>query len=126
MHATKRACTVVYPKLKCIPNNKDCIIIVPDTYQACGGVVQNASGSIVAPDFDGDGLYDLNVDCLWTIAAPENYVIRYMIHFVKIEDSVSCHLDVLMVSCFLFFFSFFFFFFPKKMSMMLKKSGLEV
>ena len=58
------------------------------------------TGSVTAPDFDGDGLYEINVDCIWTIHAPEDYVIRYVIQFFEIEEAAgsSCSLDTLMVS----------------------------
>ena len=74
-----------------------------DNFQVCGKVVHNATGSITAPDVDGDGLYDTNRDCLWTVQAPENYVIRYVIQFFDIEDTYeyNCVLDALMVIGFL-------------------------
>ena len=58
------------------------------------------AGSVTAPDFDDDGLYQINVDCLWTIQAPEGYVIRYVIEFFEIEEAAGsiCTLDALIVS----------------------------
>ena len=72
-----------------------------DVYRQCGEVFQSSTGSVTAPDFDGDGLYDTNVDCLWTVQAPENYVIRYEIQFYEIEEtSLHCVSDALMVIVF--------------------------
>ena len=61
-------------------------------------MLESASGSVTPPDLDGDGSYDINVDCLWTVQAPEDYVIRYVIQFFEIEYHAGCGSDILMVS----------------------------
>ena len=53
---------------------------------------------ISAPDQNGDGFYDINVDCLWIVTAEEGYVIRYGFVLHYIEYSVGCRKDVLRVN----------------------------
>ena len=72
-------------------------LILSETYKICEEVLRSRTGVIVSPDYDQDGLYDFNVDCLWIVEAPENHVIRFHIHYVKIEPTPRCGKDVLMV-----------------------------
>ena len=72
-------------------------MVLSGTYHICEDVFQSRTGFIVAPDFDNDGLYDLNVDCLWTVEAPGDHVIQFRLHFVYMESSVHCQKDLLQV-----------------------------
>lgn len=55
-------------------------------------------GTIHPPNMVGYSTYDANVDCLWTIVATENEVIRHRIDYYDIEDSEDCRKDALWVS----------------------------
>ena len=60
-------------------------------------MIKSKSGFITSPDYDNDGLYDKNVDCLWTIQVEEGHFIRYMFQYIYIEDSDGCTKDTLWV-----------------------------
>ena len=72
-------------------------LLLTETHQKCQDVLQSTTGEIVAPDYDKDGLYDLNIDCLWTVEAPEDYLIQFHIHSVDIESTIGCIKDFLKV-----------------------------
>ena len=63
----------------------------------CGGVLYTPTGTIRPPHIVGYSLYDMNVDCLWTIVATQNEVIRFKIDNYHIEDSSDCRNDALLV-----------------------------
>ena len=46
-----------------------------------------------SPDSDGDGLYDNNVNCSWTIVAPDDMIIEVQIDVKDIECEFD-HLEV--------------------------------
>ena len=75
-----------------------CILFFSENIQPCGGELHGSDGVIVPPDSNDDGLYDLNVDCLWTIVVSENGIIRHKIDEYSIEDSNECRKDALRVS----------------------------
>ena len=52
---------------------------------------------ITSPDNDNDGLYDFNIDLLWTTEAPEGEIIRYRVLFAQIRFSDRCQPDGLEV-----------------------------
>ena len=68
------------------------------TEEECRFTLTAESGDIFPPDKDGDGLYDNNVECLWTIVATEDKYIDLQIMFTDIQLTDDCHLDVLVVS----------------------------
>ena len=72
-------------------------LILSETSQKCGEVLRSRTGVIVSPDYDQDGFYDLNVDCLWIVEAPEGHVIGFHLHFVHIEPTPYCLKDLLLV-----------------------------
>ena len=72
-------------------------LILSETSQSCGQVLRSRTGVIVSPDYDQDGFYDLNVDCLWIVEAPEGHVIGFNLHFVNIEPTLHCEKDFLLV-----------------------------
>ena len=74
------------------------VLFFSDNIKTCGSVLSSSSGAIVSPDRNNDGLYDMEVDCLWIIVAPENQVIRHKIDQFLIEDASGCRKDVLRVS----------------------------
>lgn len=46
----------------------------PGPEMGCGGTIQNqVKGVITSPDLDGDSDYESNLNCVWTIAAPDTY-----------------------------------------------------
>ena len=72
-------------------------VFLTGTYQKCDEVLQNTTGIIVPPDYDRNGLYDPNVDCMWIVEAPGDHVIQFHIYFVDIESSTYCSKDLLQV-----------------------------
>ena len=60
--------------------------------------LQSSNGVIRSPDSNRDGLYDVNVDLLWIIEAPDGMIIRYTIQQALIWYSADCIEDALMVS----------------------------
>lgn len=56
------------------------------------------SGNILPPDKDGDGLYDNNVECKWTIVVAENKCVDLQVMFTDIEVTEECRQDALFVS----------------------------
>ncbi|RWS22052.1 Cubilin-like protein, partial [Leptotrombidium deliense] len=66
--------------------------------QGCGGVIENETGVIISPDSNGDGLYEFDLDCIWTILAPEYAVIQLNFQSMDIEaseSSLNCSFDYL-------------------------------
>ena len=57
----------------------------------------NSPGTVTSPDADRNGLYDLNIDLLWIIEAPEGQIIRYQLQSALIRNSVNCYRDGLKV-----------------------------
>ena len=52
----------------------------------------------MSPDTDGDGTYDNDVDCLWTIEAPEDKLIGIEVLTMDIESAYrACFFDFLSV-----------------------------
>lgn len=50
-------------------------------------------------DKDGDGIYEPNLDCVWTIIAPEGKIIRLQFFYVNMEGIYGgCNYDVVEVS----------------------------
>ena len=68
--------------------NKDCT----ETYR-------NRSGWISAPDRDDDGLYDFNLNCLWTVEVDPSKLIRFQLMYVEMDYSPGgvCQTDILRV-----------------------------
>ena len=56
------------------------------------------SGWIAAPDSDGDGCYDYNLNCLYTVLGRKNEVFEFQVLYVDIEASTGCKFDYLSVS----------------------------
>ena len=44
-----------------------------------------SSGWVESPDRNLDGLYENNQDCLWTMTAPDGYIIEVAIQFMHTE-----------------------------------------
>ncbi|RWS11455.1 cubilin-like protein, partial [Dinothrombium tinctorium] len=55
--------------------------------QGCGGVLESKTGVIQSPDIDKNGLYDYDLDCVWTIIAGENAVITLTFEKFDLEES---------------------------------------
>ena len=64
----------------------------------CGGTLTSAPGQIVSPDEDGDGMYDDNMECTWTIEAAEGGFIAFDFTQLAIDYSFRCYEDRLTVS----------------------------
>ena len=64
----------------------------------CGRLLRDIEGSIESPDNDGDGQYDSNQYCRWTILADENKMVQLEIFEMDIEEEDDCFNDYLAVS----------------------------
>ena len=71
-----------------------------DKVEDCGRILETETGVITSPDSDGDGHYDINVDCLWIIKASGSRIIRYRLIglFLPASPTGACVYDVLLVS----------------------------
>ena len=66
--------------------------------ETCGGVFHYKSGLIKSPDINRDGWHDPFVDCLWTLQADQDHVIRFEIILYATSPTTGCFSDVLVVS----------------------------
>ena len=48
-------------------------------------------------DFDGDGLYDNNLECTWTIITDQNNIVQLFIFEFDLEEDDWCRFDKLKV-----------------------------
>uniref|UniRef100_A0A914H2F9 Cubilin n=1 Tax=Globodera rostochiensis TaxID=31243 RepID=A0A914H2F9_GLORO len=70
------------------------------TLHECGGVIDSdrgMSGELSSPNF-GVTNYSNNMECLWSLRAPEGRVVSIEITFMDLESSLECNHDVLEVS----------------------------
>lgn len=63
----------------------------------CGGALDSSYGWLSAPDRDEDGLYDFNLNCLWTVETQARKQIKFQVLYV-ILDSDDGDSDFLKVS----------------------------
>ena len=63
----------------------------------CGAIVTKTSGYIVSTDRDGDGEYDVDLQCVWVIAAPIGKGIELIFTDIDIESDDECSFDSLEV-----------------------------
>ena len=75
-------------------------ILLTDLNGKCSGILTQPSGTISSFDGDNDGLYDENLNCIWTIIAPEHYVIRLEFLIFELEYDEDC-VDRVQVGVFL-------------------------
>ncbi|CAB1340813.1 unnamed protein product [Coregonus sp. 'balchen'] len=63
--------------------------------QGCGGYLSTPIGMFGSPDSNGDGNYEYNMDCLWTIAMPINKVINLTFSSFELEgtSTSTCQYD---------------------------------
>jgi cubilin len=64
----------------------------------CGGTVRIDAGmnaTIRSPDIDGDGVYDDELDCVWQIDVPENYVAHVQFMELQLEVGPTSCVDYL-------------------------------
>ena len=74
-----------------------CIPCFPESVEVCAKKIHEPSGVIVSPDSNGDGFYDNNVNCHWTITVDDDHVIRYAFIYFEVEYSDNCDKDVVRV-----------------------------
>ena len=60
--------------------------------------MRQSSGWIESPDYDLDGLYDLNMECRWFVIVNNGSVISFQILYVEIQAAVACATDFLRVT----------------------------
>ncbi|XP_031795774.1 cubilin [Sarcophilus harrisii] len=53
----------------------------------CGGFLTNSNSTFTSPDSNADGIYDKNLNCVWTIIAPINKIINLTFTTFSLESS---------------------------------------
>ena len=61
-------------------------------------MLNNETGWFKSPDVDGDGYYDYNVDCRWTIVVQSGKIVQFFIMEFDLERESTCRYDHLCVS----------------------------
>ena len=56
------------------------------------------TGMFTSMDSDDDGLYDNNLDCVWTIEASESQIVKLHVQDIDIQMDEMCRFDFLEVS----------------------------
>ncbi|XP_051007258.1 cubilin [Acomys russatus] len=57
--------------------------------QGCGGYLTDDNITIVSPDFDSNGQYDRDLNCIWYIIAPQNKLIK--LNFTEFSMEAASH-----------------------------------
>ena len=73
---------------------------VSDKHYECGDIIFNTStskGMINNVDYDGDGLYENNLECTWTIITEQNNIVQLFIFEFDLEEDDWCRFDKLKV-----------------------------
>ena len=73
-------------------------INILDRVQECGNVIYNTTGRLRSPDYDGDGMYDDNLACRWTIVVEPRKIVQLVIIEFQLEQDPWCRFDHLKVS----------------------------
>ena len=62
----------------------------------CGGALNPAKGLIMPPDRDGDGLYDFNLECFWSLEVMFDTLIHFSVIYTDLDpcDDDSDYLEV--------------------------------
>ena len=68
--------------------------------KSCDVTIRNISGRITPPDKDGNGLYDFNVKCVWTVVVEQGHVITVRLSDINMNLWYADCVDNLMVICF--------------------------
>ena len=64
-----------------------------DNKTICGEFLSQSSGSLHSPDEDNDGEYENEMECHWTLTAPEHQVIYLKFLEFDIEYIINCDFD---------------------------------
>ena len=59
----------------------------------CGRILRQSEGEIFTPDTDGDGYYDNDVTCDWTIVTDPNKIVWLFIQKFELEKDQRCRFD---------------------------------
>ena len=77
---------------------KELTVYFSGSTQECNSTLTNTSGTIYSIDGDGDGHYEPNLDCWWTIEAEVGHVIKINIAEFYVQYGSICEYDSLEVS----------------------------
>ncbi|XP_041486764.1 cubilin isoform X1 [Microtus oregoni] len=69
--------------------------------QGCGGYLTQDKGTFVSPDLDSDGKYDRELNCIWSIIAPENKLIELTFSNFSLETGTAdgrCYYDYVQIA----------------------------
>ncbi|CAM9531973.1 unnamed protein product [Lampetra fluviatilis] len=67
--------------------------------QGCGGMLTGDTGELTSPDINGDGLYESDLDCRWTVSVEPNNLITLTFSAFELESAIqdTCHYDYVSV-----------------------------
>ena len=77
-------------------------------YLYCLELIEECSTDLLLPgpsakftslDSDNDGLYDANLDCVWTIESSDTQIVKLQIDSMDIQADGDCSFDFLEVHC---------------------------
>ena len=57
------------------------------------------SAMFTSLDSDNDGMYDANLDCVWTIESSDTQIVKLQIDSMDIQEDGDCSFDFLEVHC---------------------------
>lgn len=63
----------------------------------CGGIQTETNSTILSVDYDGDKKYEIDLKCVWVIAAPQFYAIEMSFVSMEIEWHKNCEWDYIRV-----------------------------
>lgn len=66
--------------------------------QGCGGYLSMPMGMFGSPDPNLDGVYEPQMNCLWTIEMPVNKAVNLTFDSFELETSTNCRYDYVRVS----------------------------
>ena len=78
-------------------NDNDSCIYTLGKLDDCGKVLTHPEGEIFTPDNDGDGYYDNEITCDWTIVTDKENIVWLFIQKLDIEKERKCRFDMLQV-----------------------------
>ena len=68
-----------------------------DPFMGCHRVLTDTTGILRSPDTDGDGKYDHNRKCFWTVIAEEGKILQLSRQRMDLKGGHGCTQDYLKV-----------------------------
>ena len=78
---------------KCEWVNNHTFCSSPGPAQGCGGLLNGTSGRFGSVDYDLDGAYEADLNCVWQIMVEENQVVKLHYENMVLETDSDCDYD---------------------------------